>query len=63
MSYYTYRCKDYPGMDPCPGYFEAETLDELWQHIETHASVAHGEEPATWPAEERETVGNLIKTV
>ena len=63
MPYYTYRCEDDPGIDPCLGYFEAETVEELWMHIETHAADAHGEEPATWPPEERETVGALIKTV
>ena len=62
LAYFTYACKDYPGMDPCPGRFEAATEDELWMHIDTHASVAHGEDPVSWPPEERETIGALIKT-
>ena len=59
---YSYTCKDYPGLEECPGHFYAETDDELWKHIELHASVAHKEDPATWPAEERALVKTLIKT-
>ena len=40
---YSYACKDYPGMEKCPGRFYAETEGELWKLIELHASVAHGE--------------------
>lgn len=42
---YSYRCKDYPGMDACPGSFTAET--ELWKHIELHAAIAHQENPSS----------------
>ena len=28
-STYSYACKDYPGMDACPGHFVAETEDEI----------------------------------
>ena len=59
---YSYACKDYPGMEACPGRFSAETEAELTQHIELHASVAHGEDPAKWSAEDRATLKALIKT-
>ncbi len=58
---YSYTCKDYPGMEACPGRFHAETEDELWQHMELHASVAHQEDPAKWTAEDRAQLKNLIK--
>ena len=61
MIYFTYACKDYPGMEKCPGRFEAETEEELWKHIELHAEVAHKEEPASWPPEDRAQVKSLIK--
>ncbi len=63
MVYCTYACKEYPGMEMCPGRFEAETEEELWKHIELHASVAHQEDPASWPSEERATVKALIRKV
>ena len=37
---YSYRCKDYPGMDACPASFTAETESELWKHIELHGAHA-----------------------
>jgi len=40
MASYTYACKDYPGMDSCPGTFESQAQDELWKHIELHAAAA-----------------------
>jgi hypothetical protein len=57
LSYYTYRCTaaNTRGWILAQADIEAETEDELWKHIKTHAAVAHGEEP--------ETVGALIKTV
>ena len=63
MIYRTYACKEYPGMETCPGRFEAKTGEELWKHIELHASVAHKEDPASWPSEEREKVKALIKKI
>lgn len=63
MAYWTYACKDYPGMEMCPGRFEAETEEELWKHIELHASLAHNEDPASWPSEEKAKVKALIKTI
>ncbi len=57
---FTYPCSDYPGMAPCPGKFTAETKDELWEHIELHASVAHEEDPSEWPDDERAKIEALI---
>ena len=45
----------------CPGQFKVETEDELMQHVEIHAKVAHPEVPIT--PEFREQVKSLIKTV
>jgi hypothetical protein len=59
---YSYACKDYPGMEACPGRFYVETEDELWKHIELHASVAHNEDPTMWSSEDRAQVKALIKT-
>ena len=61
MAYFTYACKDYPGMETCPGQFKAETEEELWKHIELHASAAHKEEPASWSVEDRAQLKALIK--
>jgi len=58
---YSYACKDYPGMESCPGKVTAETKDEVWQLMELHARVAHGEDPAAWSAADREDLGKLIK--
>jgi len=63
MVYRAYACKDYPGMERCLGRFEAETEEELWKHIELHASVAHKEDPAAWPSEERAKVKALIRKI
>jgi hypothetical protein len=59
---YSYACRDYPGMEKCPGHFCAETEDEIWQLMELHASVAHGEDPTAWAAEDRAQLATLIKT-
>ena len=59
---YSYACKDYPGMEECPGRFYAQTEDELWKHIELHASVAHNENPPAWSAEEKAQMKTLVKT-
>ena len=48
-------------METCPGQFTAETEDELWKLIELHASLAHGEDPAAWPAEDVAQLKALIK--
>lgn len=59
---FSYACKDYPGMEKCPGRFCAATDDEIWKLMELHASVAHGEDPAAWTAEDRANLKALIKT-
>lgn len=58
---YSYACKDYPGMEACPGRVIAETEDEVWKLMELHASVAHGEDPAAWSDDDRIYLKSLIK--
>ena len=59
---FSYACKDYPEMESCPGYFVAESSDELWKLIELHATVAHGEDPGKWSDEDRHFLKTLIKS-
>jgi hypothetical protein len=59
---YSYACKNYPGMEKCPGRFYADTEGEIWKLIELHASVAHGEDPTTWSSKDRDYLKTLIKT-
>ena len=59
---YSYACKDFPGMEACPGSFTAESESELMKLIELHANIAHGENPAEWPEEDLAQVKALIKT-
>ena len=59
---YSYACCDYPEMESCPGKFVAETKDELWQVMEVHARLAHGEDPSDWSNEDRAFIEGLIKT-
>jgi predicted small metal-binding protein len=59
---YSYACADYPGMETCVARFQADTIDEVWRHIELHASVAHKEDPASWPSEEHAKLKGLIRT-
>lgn len=49
-------------MKACPGRFYTETEDELWKHMELHASAAHHEDPNSWTAEDRAQLKTLIKT-
>ncbi len=58
----SYACKDYPGMEACPGHFVAETEGELWKLMELHATIAHEEDPGAWSAEDRAYIGTLIKS-
>ena len=58
---YSYACKDYPGMEACPGYVVAETENEVWKVMELHAAVAHGEDPTAWNDEDRTYLKTLIK--
>lgn len=59
---YSYACKDYPGMEACPGKVIAETEDEVMKLMEVHAAVAHGEDPAQWTEEDRRYLNSLIKS-
>jgi predicted small metal-binding protein len=59
---YSYSCKDYPGMESCPGRFTAETEAEVMKHVELHASVAHGEDPAAWSEDDRTFLKTLVKS-
>ena len=58
---FSYACKDYPGMESCPGYVRAETEDEVWQLMEAHARIAHGEDPEAWSSEDRASLKTLIR--
>jgi predicted small metal-binding protein len=58
---YFYNCGEYPGMEGCPGFFVAESEQEVFKHVELHAREAHGEDPAQWSEEELQTVKNLIR--
>jgi hypothetical protein len=60
---YSYSCKDFPGMEACPGKFTAETETELWKHIELHAREAHQEDPAKWSADDRKGVKGIIRSL
>jgi Protein of unknown function (DUF1059) len=59
---YSYACEDFPGMAPCPGRFFAASQDELWAHIELHATKAHDEDPAAWADEDKRQIGELIQS-
>jgi hypothetical protein len=61
-SKYSYACKDYPGMEACPGQFVAETEEELWKLMELHAAVAHGENPGEWSGEDRKYLATLMRS-
>jgi hypothetical protein len=62
-SAYSYRCREYLGMAGCPGFFVAETKEELWKLFELHAKEAHKEEPEKWSSDERRLVDELIKEI
>jgi uncharacterized protein DUF1059 len=58
---YSYSCEDYPGMEGCPARFRAATVDEVQKHVELHAAVAHGEDPAAWSPDDKALLTALIK--
>ena len=60
---YSYSCKDYPGMEACPGQVVASTEEEVCKLMELHAVIAHGEDPSTWDDETRAYAKTLIKTL
>lgn len=53
------RCAD-AGMD-CPAQFTTDTEDELMQHVQLHAGVAHPDLEIT--PELAEQIGKLVRTV
>ena len=48
-------------MENCPGKVTAATEAEVWQLLEMHARIAHGEDPSEWSGEDRKFIGELIK--
>ena len=56
-----YACKDFEGMEDCPGQVVAATEEELWKLIEVHVAVAHGEDVSAWDEVTRAAVAKLIK--
>lgn len=63
MNAYSYSCRDCEGMETCPASVVAATKDELWQLVEMHARVAHGEDPKGWDKDTRDYLGSLITIV
>lgn len=57
---FTYACKDYPGMETCPGKVTAATRDEVVKLMELHAVIAHGEDPSSWSVDDRAFLDGLI---
>ena len=60
---YSYACKDYPGMESCPGKVVAATQNEVIKLMELHAVVAHGENPSAWSDDDRAYLITLVKSV
>ena len=60
---YSYACADYEGMEACPGKVVAETEDEVWKLMGTHAKVAHNEDASEWDDETVAYLKTLIKLV
>lgn len=58
---YSYACRDYEGMETCPGKVVAATESEVWKLMELHAVIAHGEDPSSWDKKTRQYLGTLIK--
>ena len=58
---YSYDCRDYAGMEECPGSFVAASEEDVFKHVELHAREAHGEDPAKWSEEEAQMVKDLIR--
>lgn len=60
---YSYACRDCEGMEACPASVVAQTREEVWALMETHARVAHDEDPGTWDTETRTYLDTLIRPV
>jgi len=58
---YSYACRDCQGMETCAGRFYAETEEEVWRHMELHASMAHQEDPTAWSDEDVDYLKSLIR--
>jgi predicted small metal-binding protein len=58
---YSYSCKDYPGMESCPGHVVASTEEEVCKLMELHAEIAHGEDPSKFSDEDWKYLKTLIK--
>ena len=58
---FTYACREFPGMETCPGEVTAETREELVELVEAHARIAHGESPDDWSEEDRAAFADLIR--
>ncbi len=58
---YSYSCKDYPGMQACPGQVVASTEEEVCKLMELHAVIAHGEDPSQYSDEDWKYLKTLIK--
>ena len=58
---YSYNCREYPGMEACPGSFVAGSEVEVWKHVELHGREAHGEDPSEWSEDEIQTIKGLIR--
>ena len=56
------RLQGLSGDGGMPGICPAETEDEVWQLMELHASVAHGEDRAAWTAEDRAQLKTPVKS-
>jgi len=59
---FSYVCRELLGMETCPGEFYAATKDELLQHMDLHARVAHQQDSSAWPAEVTTAVRAVIRT-
>jgi len=57
---YTYICGQFPGMESCPGRFTTAGERELWEVVELHGRVAHGEDPSQWSEEDRDQIRRII---
>lgn len=57
---YTYVCAQFPGMEACPATVTTAAEEELWQLVELHARLAHGEDTEQWSDEDRKQIGVII---
>jgi hypothetical protein len=59
---FSYVCRELTRMESCRGEFYAATEEELLQHMDLHAKVAHQQDPSAWPAEVTAAVRAVIRT-